>query len=83
MILGMENLWLIGNRRGVPPDVGRIGNPPYAEHQICWSITANPREPNLYPDLEALLTTQIKGEQNEKNNGRRVRVIGWRHAGAG
>ena len=37
---------------------------------------------NLYPNLEALPTTQIKGEQNEKNNGRRVCVIGWRHAGA-
>jgi len=41
--------WLIGNRRGVPPYVGRIGNPPYTEHQIYWSTTANPREPKSLP----------------------------------
>jgi hypothetical protein len=35
----------IGNRRGVPPDVGRIANPTYAAHHIWRSITANPREP--------------------------------------
>ena len=40
-----EYLRLIVNQRGVPPGVGRIGNPPYAERQSCWPITANPREP--------------------------------------
>jgi len=32
----------------VPPGVGRIGNPPCAKYQICWSITENPREPQLF-----------------------------------
>jgi|GEM_PF-6115828 len=40
-----EKYGLIGNRRGVPPDVGRIANPTDATHHIWRSITANPREP--------------------------------------
>jgi hypothetical protein len=31
--------------RDLPPDGGRIANPTYAKCQICWSITANHREP--------------------------------------
>jgi hypothetical protein len=44
----LEKFMAHWNRRDVPPDVERIGNPLYAEHQIYWSTTATLREPNLF-----------------------------------